>query len=163
MPPRGHSPIDGFRVGAVEWWNSTSQIMEWPGTVRLVALWIALLLLNGWKILLTPSYNHYWWYLHLTYLVFLHLCVFHYFIASNVQSTYNTFDSTHIQVKFIELNEFNKILKGNLDYRSWTFLHKWFIQTLFRKVTSKVFAGFRIITSNDCPFGCQIISLAHLF
>ena len=26
--PRGHSPIDGFMIGMVERWNSTSQIME---------------------------------------------------------------------------------------------------------------------------------------
>ena len=31
---RGHSPIEGFRDGMVERWNSTSQIMEWPGTVN---------------------------------------------------------------------------------------------------------------------------------
>ena len=41
-PPRGCSPIDSFRVGMVEWWNSTRQIMEQPGTVRPAALWIAL-------------------------------------------------------------------------------------------------------------------------
>ena len=28
--PRGRSSIDGFMVGTVERWNSTSQIMEWP-------------------------------------------------------------------------------------------------------------------------------------
>ena len=43
--PRGHSPIDGFMVGMTEWWNSTSQIMERPGTVRPAALWIALLVM----------------------------------------------------------------------------------------------------------------------
>ena len=36
MTPRGHCPIDGFKNGMVEWWNSTSQIMEWPGTMSLV-------------------------------------------------------------------------------------------------------------------------------
>ena len=41
--PRVCSPVDGFSVGTVQWWNSTSQIKEWPGTVRLAALWIALL------------------------------------------------------------------------------------------------------------------------
>ena len=41
--PRGHSPIDGFRNRQVEWWNSTSEIMEWPGKVRPAALWIVLL------------------------------------------------------------------------------------------------------------------------
>ena len=29
MTPRGRSPIDGFRDGRVERWNSTSQIIEW--------------------------------------------------------------------------------------------------------------------------------------
>ena len=48
--PRGHSPIDGFTVGTVEWWNSTRQIMEWPGTVRLAALWIAL-----WETMLSQA------------------------------------------------------------------------------------------------------------
>ena len=43
---RGHSPIDDFRVGTVERWNSTSQIMEWPGTMKPAALWIALLMLH---------------------------------------------------------------------------------------------------------------------
>ena len=38
------SSIDGFRNGMVEQWNNTSQIMEHPGTVRLAALCIALLI-----------------------------------------------------------------------------------------------------------------------
>ena len=37
------SPIDSFRDGTVEWWNSTSQIMEQPGIMRSAVLWIALL------------------------------------------------------------------------------------------------------------------------
>ena len=38
QPPRGCSPIDGFTVGTTERWDSTSQIMEWPETVRPAAL-----------------------------------------------------------------------------------------------------------------------------
>ena len=41
--PRDRSTIDGFRDGTVERWNSTSQIMEQPGTVRPASLLIALL------------------------------------------------------------------------------------------------------------------------
>ena len=33
-PTEAIPPIDGFMVGAVERWNSTSQIMERPRTVR---------------------------------------------------------------------------------------------------------------------------------
>ena len=40
MTPRGHSSIDGFRDGTVERWNSSSQIMEWLGTMRPAFLWI---------------------------------------------------------------------------------------------------------------------------
>ena len=42
MTARDCSPIDSFRDGMVEQCNSTSQIMERPGTVRPAALWIAL-------------------------------------------------------------------------------------------------------------------------
>ena len=37
-PLEGIVPIDGFSDGTMERWNSTSQIMERPGTVRPTAL-----------------------------------------------------------------------------------------------------------------------------
>ena len=54
-PPRGHScwqlPLTAYRTffsGMVEQWNCTSQIMVWLGTVRLAALWMALLVHSIW-------------------------------------------------------------------------------------------------------------------
>ena len=38
MTPRDHCLIHGSRDGTMEGWNSTRQIMEQPGTVRLAAL-----------------------------------------------------------------------------------------------------------------------------
>ena len=75
--PRSCSPIDGFTVGTVEWWNSTSQIMERAGTMRPAALWIALLVASIHQTQVTYwtfQKSKIWCYLLMTY----------YFIKSTV-------------------------------------------------------------------------------
>ena len=59
MTPRDHSFFDSFRDGRVEWWNSTSQIMVRPGTMRPAALWIALLGAGGFVNGAVTKFNFY--------------------------------------------------------------------------------------------------------